>query len=99
MTVYAYVRVSTARQVSEGESLDVQQRQITRLRAHARLCGRRGDHRGRRVGSVPVGERPAGAALFAKLKVGDVMIAAKLDRLFRSALDALQVSKSCAPRA
>lgn len=29
MTIFAYVRVSTARQVSEGESLDVQERQIT----------------------------------------------------------------------
>ena len=42
-------------------------------------------------GSVPVVERPAGAALFARLKSGDIIIAAKLDRLFRSALDALQV--------
>ena len=42
-------------------------------------------------GLVPLSERPAGAALFAKLKAGDVVIAAKLDRLFRSALDALQM--------
>lgn len=42
-------------------------------------------------GSVPVFQRPAGAGLFAKLAQGDIIIAAKLDRLFRSALDALSV--------
>jgi len=42
-------------------------------------------------GSVPVAERPAAGPLFAKLKKGDVVIAPKLDRLFRSALDALRV--------
>jgi DNA invertase Pin-like site-specific DNA recombinase len=41
--------------------------------------------------SVPIAERPAGGRLFAKLKKGDIVIAPKLDRLFRSALDALQV--------
>ena len=44
-------------------------------------------------GSVPVQDRPAGAALFARLRPGDIIIAPKLDRLFRSALDALQVVK------
>jgi DNA invertase Pin-like site-specific DNA recombinase len=42
-------------------------------------------------GSVPVHERPKGGPLFAGLRKGDVVIAPKLDRLFRSALDALQV--------
>jgi putative DNA-invertase from lambdoid prophage Rac len=42
-------------------------------------------------GSVPVAERPAGGPLFARLRKGDVVIAPKLDRVFRSALDALQV--------
>jgi DNA invertase Pin-like site-specific DNA recombinase len=41
-------------------------------------------------GSIPVAERPARGALFAKLRKGDAVIAPKLDRLFRSALDALQ---------
>lgn len=40
-------------------------------------------------GSIPVGERPEGRALWASLKAGDTLVAAKLDRLFRSALDAL----------
>jgi DNA invertase Pin-like site-specific DNA recombinase len=45
-------------------------------------------------GSVPVEERPIGGQLFAKLQRGDIVIAAKLDRLFRSALDALKVVES-----
>jgi putative DNA-invertase from lambdoid prophage Rac len=35
-------------------------------------------------GSIPVEERPVGGALFAKLERGDIVIAAKLDRLFLS---------------
>jgi DNA invertase Pin-like site-specific DNA recombinase len=42
-------------------------------------------------GSVPVAERPQGGLLFSRLRQGDVIIAPKLDRLFRSALDALNV--------
>ena len=34
-------------------------------------------------GSVPVEERPVGAALFAKLQRGDIVIAANLDRRTR----------------
>src|SRR4051812_13945102 len=44
-------------------------------------------------GSVPLNDRPAGGALLAKLKAGDIVIAAKLDRCFRSALDALNVAE------
>ena len=39
----------------------------------------------------PLSERPQGTALIAALKNGDVVITAKLDRMFRSALDALDV--------
>ncbi len=41
-------------------------------------------------GSVPLVQRPEGARLWAGLRRGDTVVAAKLDRLFRSALDALQ---------
>ena len=40
-------------------------------------------------GAVALSERPAGAALLADLRAGDVVIAAKMDRMFRSARDAL----------
>jgi putative DNA-invertase from lambdoid prophage Rac len=91
VAVYGYCRVSTVRQASEGESLDVQRRQIE---GYAHMHGLVLD--GVVVeegvsGSVPVSERPKGGALFAKLVKGDTVIAPKLDRLFRSALDALQV--------
>jgi DNA invertase Pin-like site-specific DNA recombinase len=91
MSVYGYCRVSTARQASEGESLDVQRRQIEGY-AHMHGLTLRGVTVEEGVsGSIPVHERPKGAPLFAKLRKGDVVIAPKLDRLFRSALDALRV--------
>jgi putative DNA-invertase from lambdoid prophage Rac len=90
MAVYGYCRVSTIKQASEGESLEVQQRQIEgyALMHALTLDGVMVEHGV--SGSVPVEERPVGCALFAKLQSGDTVIAAKLDRLFRSALDALQ---------
>ena len=94
MAIYGYCRVSTVRQASEGESLDVQRRQIegyTHMHALAleAVVVEEGVS-----GSVPVEERPKGGALFARLQKGDIVIAAKLDRLFRSALDALKVVES-----
>lgn len=90
MAVYGYARVSTLRQVNEGESLDVQRRQIE---GYALMHGLTLDEvvvEEGVSGSIPVHERPAGGALFAKLAKGDIVIAPKLDRVFRSALDALQ---------
>ncbi len=91
MAVYGYCRVSTLKQAAEGESLDVQRRQIE---GYALMHGLVIDavvvEEGV-SGSVPVVERPAAGPLFAKLTAGDVVIASKLDRLFRSALDALKV--------
>ena len=90
MATYGYCRVSTAAQASEGESLDVQRRQ---LEGWAHMQGQRLDavfvERGI-SGSVPLVQRPEGARLWAGLRRGDTVVAAKLDRLFRSALDALQ---------
>jgi putative DNA-invertase from lambdoid prophage Rac len=91
LTVYGYCRVSTVRQASEGESLEVQRRQIE---GYAIMHGLALDGvviEEEVSGSVPVSERPKGGGLFAKLAKGDVVIAPKLDRLFRSALDALTV--------
>src|SRR3954465_11318385 len=42
-------------------------------------------------GSKPISERPEGARLLASVRTGDVIITPKLDRMFRSALDALDV--------
>src|SRR4051794_8890846 len=98
MAIYGYCRVSTTRQANEGESLDVQRRQIE---GHAMVQGLAVEEiviEEGVSGSVPVQDRPAGGKLFAKLQPGDVVIAAKLDRLFRSALDALQVVESLKAR-
>ncbi|HKD36265.1 MAG TPA: recombinase family protein [Pirellulales bacterium] len=91
MTVYGYARVSTERQADEGVSLEEQIRRIEG-RAHeqgwqiAEVFVERGVS-----GSVPLGDRPEGARLLAALQPGDTVLAAKLDRMFRSALDALNV--------
>src|ERR1700730_17287331 len=91
MAVYGYVRVSTDRQADEGESLGTQRRMIE---GYAMMNGLRPDtifvERGI-SGSKPLGERPEGARLLAALKSADVVITSKLDRMFRSALDALDV--------
>jgi len=82
-----YIRVSTFRQ-SEGESLDVQRRQIEliadlegyNLKAIFVEAGQ--------SGSKPLAKRPEGAKLLATLKPGDIIIAVKLDRTFRDVADA-----------
>jgi putative DNA-invertase from lambdoid prophage Rac len=91
MAVYGYARVSTVRQATEGESLEVQQRQIQGYsHMHGLTLADVVVEEGV-SGSVPVAERPAAGPLFARLGKGDMIIAPKLDRLFRSALDALKV--------
>jgi putative DNA-invertase from lambdoid prophage Rac len=91
MAIYGYCRVSTVRQAAEGESLDVQRRQIEGYALmHGLVLDRIVVEEGV-SGSIPVAERPAAGPLFTKLTKGDVVVAPKLDRLFRSALDALQV--------
>ncbi len=92
MPIYAYLRVSTARQASEGESLEVQRRQIEGYAAmHGWTLGRVFIEEGV-SGAKPLADRPEGAALLATLKAGDTLVASKLDRVFRSALDALQMT-------
>jgi putative DNA-invertase from lambdoid prophage Rac len=90
MAVYAYTRVSTTQQ-AEGESLAAQERKL-------RGWGMMNDHEIAGVfveegvsGSLPLRQRPQGELLFAKVQKGDTIVAVKLDRMFRSALDALQV--------
>lgn len=91
MAVYGYGRVSTSRQADEGESLDVQQRAMAGYAMmHGMTVDRMFVERGV-SGSVPLADRAEGAAMLAGLKAGDVLITAKLDRMFRSALDALDV--------
>lgn len=91
MAVYGYVRVSTDRQADEGESLGTQQRVVE---GYAMMNGLTLDsifvERGV-SGSKPLGQRSQGERLLSTLQSGDVVITAKLDRMFRSALNALDI--------
>jgi DNA invertase Pin-like site-specific DNA recombinase len=89
MKVFAYLRVSTARQAEDGLSIEVQEQQ---LGAYANLHNLSVNNwlRDRGIsGSIPLGERPMGKILLEQAQSGDVVIAAKLDRMFRNARDAL----------
>src|SRR5262245_37986176 len=91
MKVFGYCRVSTAEQADGGVSLAQQETQIA---GYAMMKGwqlaecfvERGIS-----GSVSFADRPEGQRLLAAIQKGDVIIAAKLDRAFRSAADALTV--------
>jgi putative DNA-invertase from lambdoid prophage Rac len=86
--VFGYCRVSTDRQVDSGISLDEQRKiegrcvengwQLEHVYIDAGVSG-----------STPLSKRPQGSRLLAALRPGDVVIAAKMDRCFRSAFDAL----------
>jgi putative DNA-invertase from lambdoid prophage Rac len=89
MKVFGYCRVSTAEQANNGDSLDTQKQQIT---GYAMIKGwtvsgffiETGVS-----GSVPLADRPEGKRLIAAVEKGDAIISPKLDRMFRSASDAL----------
>lgn len=91
-----YVRVSTEEQAREGVSLDAQEQ---RARAYCQLAGL-DVHRVYRDAGVSAGDpldsRPEGGALLADVRAGLVqhVVALKLDRLFRDAIDALQVAQA-----
>jgi putative DNA-invertase from lambdoid prophage Rac len=98
MAVFGYVRVSTDAQASDGESLAVQQRQ---LEGWAMQHGKPLDAMHVEAGisgGIPFAERPEGGALWAKLTKGDVLVASKLDRVFRSAGDCLSVVETLKAR-
>ncbi|PBB77883.1 resolvase [Mesorhizobium sp. WSM3879] len=89
MRVFGYVRVSTIEQASNGESLETQKAKIT---GYAMMQGWTVDEvfvEGGVSGSVPLADRPQGQRLLAAAGKGDMIITCKLDRMFRSASDAL----------
>lgn len=87
---YGYARVSTGAQATEGGSID---EQCTRITAKAASESWTVSHIfcDTVSGSVPLTDREAGAELMRIIEPGDHLIAPKLDRMFRSALDALTV--------
>lgn len=94
--ILGYARVSTQGQATpEKTSLEDQENKI---RAYATSVG--ADRFGIQVyvdagvsGAVPLDRRDAGRRLLADVRPGDVIVAAKLDRLFRSAVDALTTAE------
>jgi DNA invertase Pin-like site-specific DNA recombinase len=89
--VFGYARVSKATRESEGDSLDAQARKIVAYAAQHDLTVDATFVDDGVSGAIAIADRPQGAKLFAALRPGDSIIASKLDRMFRSALDALQV--------
>lgn len=87
--IYAYARKSTMQQ---GESTI--EEQLAKCKAVASLRGPVGKYDFQTFtdngvsGSIALSERPSGKELLAQVKPGDIIIAAKLDRMFRSAADA-----------
>ncbi|ANN76797.1 recombinase family protein [Bordetella flabilis] len=92
MASYGYTRVSTVDQV-DNTSLDEQERRIRAVALYhddelAEVIADAGVS-----GAKPLEDRPGGAKLLKRLKKGDTIIVAKLDRAFRDAADALAKSK------
>lgn len=98
MKVFGYTRVSTSRQVEDGESLEVQKRVISGY------CQMKGFPEPSFIreegvsGSKPLMQRPAGSTMLAQLSEGDIIVAAKLDRMFRSSVDALAMLEAISER-
>src|SRR5262249_62394705 len=88
--LYGYTRVSTTEQAQDRTSLTDQER---RIRGAAMIHG---DGKEEPLiisdqdvsGSIQLAKRPQGGRLWQQLQRNDVLIAAKLDRVFRSAEDA-----------
>jgi DNA invertase Pin-like site-specific DNA recombinase len=96
MKAVGYVRVSTEGQAINGASCDMQHQRIEdycRLRGFDLVAIQQDNGVS---GSKPLGKREAGASLLEDLKRGEVqhVIALKLDRLFRDAIDALEVVRA-----
>jgi DNA invertase Pin-like site-specific DNA recombinase len=89
--IIGYARVSTAEQAADGRtSLASQEQAIKGVAmihgiANVEIYADPGVS-----GAVPLNERPGGARLTAALEPGVLVVGSKLDRIFRSASDALQ---------
>jgi len=99
MATYGYVRVSTAEQAGDDRtSLESQARRVEALAVASDCSIDRMFIEAGVSGGIPLQHRPEGAKLWAILQPGDRLIAAKLDRLFRNASDALATADALAKR-
>lgn len=88
--ILAYCRVSTIEQAQDGRTSMSAQEATIRLIALSRGAAEPVFFRDPGVsGSVPLSERPGGRDMLGQAVAGDIIVAAKLDRMFRSASDAL----------
>ena len=98
MRVFGYSRVGAAEQSAHDDSLETQRQQIV---GYAMMKGwqvaeifvERGV-----AGSIPLAERPQGARLLEAVAKGDAIVTPKLDRMFRSAADALATLEAAKDR-
>ena len=99
--ILSYARVSTIEQAADGTTSI--EEQLRKGKAIADLRGVSSfdfmTFRDEGVsGSIPLNERPAGREMLTSAKKGDVIVAAKMDRLFRSASDALNTAEALKER-
>lgn len=91
---FGYIRISTERGASEGDSLEAQRRAVelvceledfdlVEVFADPAVSG-----------SIPLASRPDGARLLAAVEPGSVIVGVKLDRVFRDAHDAAGTLKA-----
>ena len=92
-----YARVSTAEQASSNRTSMKEQTRV--MHGYAMMKGIADFDTAAFTdpgvsGATPVSERPGGKELLATVRTGDTVVASKLDRMFRSAIDALQVAQN-----
>lgn len=99
--ILAYSRVSTLEQAASGTTSLAEQQRKTKALAMMRGADQF-DYMtyidAGVSGSIPLAERPAGAKLLEEAVKGDTIVASKLDRIFRSASDALVTVEMLAKR-
>jgi putative DNA-invertase from lambdoid prophage Rac len=90
-----YIRVSTIEQAASDRTSLAEQE--NRVKGCALMRGAASDlviYRDPGIsGSIPLNERPAGAQMLKDAQPGDIVIASKLDRVFRSSEDALRTTR------
>jgi putative DNA-invertase from lambdoid prophage Rac len=92
MAVYGYTRIASEPQAQAGVALAEQERQIRTYAERHSLALASMYHE---VGSagVPLARRERGEPMLAQLQRGDILIVAKVDRLFRDCRHGLQLLK------
>jgi DNA invertase Pin-like site-specific DNA recombinase len=92
MNIYGYTRVSTTRQSDEGLSIEAQDERVRGYASGMLQTDITNVFNERGVSaSIPFHKRPMGQELLATVQPGDVIVALRLDRVFRSALDCLRM--------